>query len=79
MSGSLPRHRLRARSGPMCDRVRLSKKRRQKSLSVVGSGVALGAQRVEVDLVIAPQFEIFQAGAAHKMLYATLSTWSDSW
>ena len=39
-------------------------KRRQKSPAVVGSGIRWRAKQVEIGLVLPPQFEIFQAGAA---------------
>ena len=38
--------------------------RRQKSPAVVGSGIRLAPEGVEVDLVIAPQFEVLDALAA---------------
>ena len=41
-----------------------SEKRRQKSPSVVGSGNRAGAQGIEIDLVVATQFEVFDSFAA---------------
>ena len=41
-----------------------SEKRRQKSPAVVGSGIRFGSQGVEIDLVVAPQFEVFDPLAA---------------
>jgi hypothetical protein len=39
-------------------------KRRQKSPAVVGSGIRSAPQRIEVDLVVASQFEMFHSLAA---------------
>ena len=43
-------------------------KRRQKSPAVVGSGVRLAHQGVEINLVVAPKFKVFDPLALKQML-----------
>ncbi len=55
-----------------------SEKRRQKSPSVVGSGSRSSAQGVEINLIVASQFDVFDRFPPAKMLNAMFRTWSDS-
>ena len=68
--------------GPLMASIRsrtsASGKRRQKSPGGGGVGDALGAQGIEVDLVVAAQLEVLEAVPPARMLKAMFRTWSDS-